>query len=123
MGNKKLKGFTLVEIVVAIAIIAIMVSLALPQYSKAKLSAVVSSHNSNVQTIKSAAIMADIDDDSSNDLTSRVADFLEGNELPEIPSEVPGASGGWKISKDDKKNIIVEPGLMELVNGEIKPKK
>lgn len=110
MKVKKVKGFTLVELVIVIAIIAVLISIALPQYSKAKLSAVVSTHNANVQTIKSAAIMADIDS-NNDDLTEPTRNYLEGGEYPEIPSEI--GTYSWRIIKRDNQ-IFVEPGLVEL---------
>lgn len=116
MKKKKVKGFTLVELVICIAIIAILVSIAIPQYSKARLSALVSSHNSNVQTIKSAAIMASMNDGTDNLLEDTKA-YLEGNVYPEIPKEI-SESQSWSITNSDN-SIIVQPGLVELVDGNI----
>ena len=117
LKKKKLKGFTLVELVIVIAIIAILISLALPQYTKAKLSAIVSTHNANVQTLKSAAIMADMDNEGDN-LTESTKEFLEGGEYPDIPSEI--GSTSWSVNKTDNQ-ILVEPGLVELNGTEIVP--
>lgn len=117
--KRTLKGFTLVELVICIAIIALLISIAIPQYQKAKLSAIVSTHNSNVQAIKSAAILADMDNKSTTLDNTLVAKNLEGNKFPEINKEVSTVKT-WTIKKENG-NIIVEPGLVELVNGEIKP--
>lgn len=121
--NRKLKGFTLIELIVVIAIIALLASLALPQYNKAKLSAVVTAHNANVQTIKSAALLADTQSSSESVvLNSEVLQYIEGGKLPELSKEIPGDSPGWDIKKDESGNIIVTPGLMKLENGKIVPK-
>ena len=117
--RKKLKGFTLVELVICIAIIAILVGMAIPQFNKAKISAIVSAHNSNVQAIKSAAIMASIDNDI-DDLTSICAKYIEGEKLPDIPKEIGEKLGSnSSITKDSNGNIEVAPGLAKVENGVI----
>lgn len=117
--KRKLKGFTLVELVICIAIIAILVGMAIPQFNKAKISAIASTHNSNVQAIKSAAIMASIYEDDS-DLTTKCAKYIEGGKLPDIPKEIGDHLGTtWSIKKDDNGNIEVKPGLVKVENGAI----
>lgn len=112
--KKKLKAFTLVELIIVIAIIAILIMVAIPQYNKAKASAVVSAHNSNVQAVKSAAIMADLHDGD----VSKFASYLEGETVPEVPSEIPGPDT-YTVSKGSNGEINVSPGLAEYTNGQI----
>ena len=122
LKKRKLKGFTLVELIIVVSIIALLASLALPQYNKAKLSAVVASHNANVQTIKSAALLADTENNiTSTDLTSEVVKYIEGGKFPEIPKELSGGPSTWSVTKTDG-NIVVIPGLVKLENGKIIPK-
>lgn len=128
---RKLKGFTLVELIIVIAIAAILIAVAIPQFSKAKLSAEVSAHNSNVQTIKSAAIMANMDGNVENNdnLKEKTKGYLEGGEFPKIPSSIYEKEFGSKPTGDDTESkwevkevngeIVITPGLYKIENGEV----
>ena len=127
---KKLKGFTLVELIIVIAIAAILIAVAIPQFSKAKLSAEVSAHNSNVQTIKSAAIMASMDGNVTNDnIREKTKGYLEGGEFPKIPTTIykeaftnePTGNNtvdAWEVEEVNGE-IKVTPGLYKIENGEV----
>lgn len=121
MKNKKLKAFTLLEMIIVVAIIAILSAIAIPKYNSARKSAIVAAHNSNVQTIKTAALLLDSENKEQNlDITS-VSKYLDGGKAPDINKSIPGYEGGWKVSKDSSGNIIVTPGLMKIENDKIVP--
>lgn len=120
--KRKVKGFTLVELVICIAIIAILVSIAIPQYNKARLSAIAATHNSNVQSIKSAAILTRMEDEKADINQDSVKKNIEGGELPEINKAIEDATGkgSWQISEDKETgNIIIEPGLVKFEGNKI----
>ena len=53
--KKNNKGFTLVELVVVIAILGILAAIAVPRFTGSRKKAAVAAHNANVRTLESAA--------------------------------------------------------------------
>ena len=60
--KKNNKGFTLVELVVVIAILGILVGIAAPRLGASRKRAAITAHNANVRTLMSAATMYIADD-------------------------------------------------------------
>lgn len=98
--RKDNKGFTLVELVVVIAILGILAAIAVPRLGKSRTSAAVTAHNANVRTLESAANMYIADKGLPYE------GKFDQEELKEYVQEWPEVPKGLDNEKDDKGNFV-----------------
>lgn len=115
--KRRQKGFTLIELVIVIAIIAILISIAAMKYSTTNLAAEAAAHNSNVKVLKSAGILYLIDNPDAKDGISLEAlkPYLEGGKIPKPAKHYKGATT-FTVKATDDGDVTVEPGMLK-VNG------
>lgn len=115
----KKKGFTLLEMVIVIAIILVLLSIAIPKYGRSNLTAKVAAHNANVKIIKNAAILYLSENPNATTVSeSDLENYIEGK-MPK-PMEKSGATS-FTVTIGPTGDVIVTPGELKLENGEVVP--
>ena len=133
--NKNNKGFTLVELVVVIAILGILAGIAVPKLGASRRRAAITAHNANVRTLMSAATMyiADYgvpsegltwteDDEEDADTNIGWGSYLQ--EWPEVPNGLSDVrtddqiEGSYKVTIDTNGDIEVTPGEYKESDGD-----
>lgn len=86
-NKKKRQAFTLVELIIVIAILGILAAIAIPKYNKSRIKAAETAHRTNVEMLKSAAMMKSLDTDDGFTWTKAEHDgdtYID--KWPEIPN-------------------------------------
>ncbi len=97
--SRKEKGFTLIELVIVIAIIAILIAVAIPIYQNVTRSAAQKSHDANLKVIDSAVQAYFMDTGGYPDAIGKLLGgddakaYLESN--PSIPELLTGDNSEW----------------------------
>lgn len=126
--KKDNKGFTLVELVVVIAILGILAAIAVPRLSKSRTSAAIIAHNANVRTLESAANMyiADLGVPEEEIGEDKLGDYVQ--EWPVVPKELIGLDieyeDGEEVTEINENTVYkatIEPdGTIKVIPGKIK---
>lgn len=116
--NKKRNnnGFTLVELVVVIAIMGILTTIAIPKLGKSRDMAKIAAHNANVRVLKSAAVMYLVDEPTTAKGTILLGNknaekdvLLQYLDLEEAPVPYDEKATYFKVLIDENGNVKVDP--------------
>lgn len=108
----KKKGFTLIELIIVIAILALLIAIAIPKYQQSNLSAQATTHNANVRAIKNAAILYSVDNPEEKSIPmNKLQPYLESKKLPK-PAKALG-KGEFSVTLQDGQ-VIVHPGPVKV---------
>lgn len=106
---KKKRGFTLLEMVIVLGIIALLLAIAIPKFQKTNRSAEITTHNANVKMLKNAGILYLNDHPEANDVSiENLKDYIEGD----VPKPARFLNKDtFEVTYDKSKgDIIVTPG-------------
>lgn len=116
---KKKKAFTLIELIIVIAILALLIAIAIPKYQKSNLSAQAAAHNANVRVLKNAAILYSIDYPKETKIEEKdLKPYLESGEFPK-PAKALDEDKFTVELKDGQ--VIVKPGPVKVGDKKLVP--
>lgn len=116
---KKKKAFTLIELIIVIAILALLIAIAIPKYQKSNLSAQATAHNANVRVLKNAAILYSIDHPDDKDIKQdEIKPYLESGEFPKPAKALPDKN--FTVTVKDGQ-VVVTPGPVKVKGTELVP--
>ncbi|OXZ29013.1 pilus assembly protein PilA [Finegoldia magna] len=87
--KKKKKGFTLLELLVVLAILAILIAIAIPVYKNQKEKAAITAHNANVRVLETA--VESYKQDNNGKLPGDLEDLVKGEYIKSVPKLPAGA--------------------------------
>lgn len=110
--KKDNKGFSLVELIIVIAIMAVLVGLLAPQYLKYVENSKVSTDISNAQEVATAINVAFADDNGSYKSGANPTVLPDGKPLPALKAT--GAGANMVVTIDDNGVKLITDGTNEL---------
>jgi general secretion pathway protein G len=113
----RLRGFTFVELMVVIAIIVILISMAIPIYSRSILRAKESVLKNNLFTLRTVIDNYTYDKQKA---PQSLQDLVTDGYLREIPMDpITGSNQTWKIIMEDATQSVnqSEPGIFDVLSG------
>ena len=110
LRNKKKKGFTLIELIVVIVILGVLALVVVPRVGGFTKDAAISSHNANVRTLHSAAMMYAAENPGKTGDEKDLEKYVQ--KMPSVPKGVPGVTDTkYTVTIDKDGKVTVSPDL------------
>jgi general secretion pathway protein G len=110
-------GFTMVELMIVMAIIVILISIAIPQYQKSIVRAKESVLHNNLFTLRQVIDEYTYDKQKA---PQSLQDLLSAGYLREIPFDpITGSNQTWRVIMEDSLQSVnqTEPGIFDVKSG------
>jgi general secretion pathway protein G len=117
IGKKTRAGFTLIELMIVMAIVVILIATAIPQYQKSLIRAKESVLKNNLFTIR---MMIDEYSYDKQKAPQTLQDLVQEGYLREIPRDpLTGNSSSWRTIQEDATQATssAEPGIFDVRSG------
>lgn len=115
--NRRRLGFTLVELMIVMAIIAVLMSVAIPIYNRSIIRAKESVLKNNLFTMRTVIDEYTYDKQKA---PQTLDDLVSDGYLRQIPMDpMTGAADSWKIIMEDATNTVnqTQPGIYDVRSG------
>ena len=112
-----LRGFTFVELMIVMAIIAVLLSVAIPIYSRSIIRAKESVLKNNLFTMRTVIDEYTYDKQKA---PQTLQDLVSDGYLREVPLDpMTGSADSWKIIQEDASNTVnqQQPGIYDVRSG------
>jgi len=116
-ARRALRGFTFVELMVVMAIIAVLLSVAIPIYTRSIIRAKESVLKNNLFTMRTVIDEYTYDKQKA---PQTLQDLVSDGYLREVPMDpMTGNSDSWKIIQEDPSNTVnqQQPGIYDVRSG------
>ena len=115
--NRRRFGFTLVELMIVMAIIAILMSVAIPIYSRSIVRAKESVLKNNLFTMRTVIDEYTYDKQKA---PQTLNDLVSDGYMRQIPVDpITGTADSWRVIQEDASNTVnqSEPGIFDVRSG------
>ena len=112
-----LRGFTLIELMIVMAIIAVLMSIAVPIYTRSIIRAKESVLKNNLLTLRTVVDEYTYDKQKA---PQTLQDLIDQGYLRQIPVDpMTGTADSWKIIMEDAQSSVnqTEPGIFDVRSG------
>jgi general secretion pathway protein G len=112
-GNRRSRGFTLLEMVIVMSIMAILLSIAVPIYSHSIVRARESVLRQNLFTLRSVIDQYTLDKQKA---PQSLEDITQANYMKEIPKDPITGEANWEVVQEDTLMAVdqQEPGISDV---------